>query len=70
MFNQGKNILHMETTLKNRAKLKNHAPFEEKNILQFNHGEKNRAHSHAEKELHAQKSCHPLSQKSNGPSLI
>ena len=36
MFNRGKKYLAQENNI--RAKLKNHAPFEEKNILQFNHG--------------------------------
>ena len=51
----------MKTTLKKSCKAQKPCPIRGKNILQFNHGEKNRAHPHAEKELHAQKSCHPLS---------
>ena len=59
---KGKNIFHKKTTLrKNRAKLKNHVPFEEKICCSL---------IMTEKKLHAKKIPPPPLQKSNSPSLI
>ena len=69
MLNQGEKYLAEETFIKKIVQSSKTMPHSRKNILQFNHGEKNPAHPRVEKEFACAKNCPPPPQKSNDRSL-